>query len=386
MDNVIKLSPSGIKRFESCNASWIFSNIILPNIDSKHVIKIAGVGRVFHETAESDFDDITTDGLTLNKPDDVKAIIEECAEVVKGRYYYKYDANPEYYVSTTIAHNRELRGYIDRVCFANDNKVIIVDYKTSMNMTPHEDMSQLISYAYILWKNGLVSPEHIELVLDYVKLGDDGLVIRKVTNDQLVSYGNYLVTLFDRVNKVVDTYKKDKDIKKVVHSPGNCSFCPMEGNCIAYQMTINPHYDPLDMKKMDTSDIIKELTQRTTLWKLNEGRSKALKRALLERKSRDIDGDDELISEHFNSISITVREYPTDAVVNSIVKKTMEKAVKSSAFSGLVDTQVITNTLCNIMKDILPKKIGKRDIPENMKSEADKIVVEYKRPPYLKAK
>jgi hypothetical protein len=376
---LIRMSPSSIRTFETCNASWIYKTMVLPNIDDKKSVTTTSFGRDFHNAAEYNFESISS--LYSKKDKEINVY----AEVVKGRDYYQYPYENEYYITYKLKPEWLLTGYIDRLCFTDDSRVIIVDYKTSIYANVESDSAQLMTYAYMVWKTGLADPDKIEIVIDYVK-SDMAPIVRKLSKSDLIAHHNYLTMLFRRVSKVVNMYKRTNSFKKITHNIDNCTLCPMEGKCIAYHIVFNPHYDISDTKVMPVSDIINELSQREIAWKLNESRSKALKRALLLREEKGNPDVKKLVRDNFNIISTTVKEYQSLPIIDEVAEKCAKMAMKCSPISGMVDTQVIEETIKNVLQRSMPKKLSVDKIPEIVSDNISKFEIVSKRVPYLKRK
>jgi len=393
-DLQITLSPSSIKRFENCKAGYLYVNFILPRIDTKKAQEITKFGRNFHDLAETDFSEESKDVISVTEDDSTMRKINATAEIVKTREYYQYPAVTEEHLIIDVRGKGRAQGYPDRMCEPEDkSKFIIVDYKTTEYPDPWADRAQMVHYAYLAWKKKGIDPSKIELILDYVRSGQEPFVTH-TTEQELREYENYLVSMIMKVRRMMQDFLDHGDIKKITHTPGDCNFCPMMGSCIAYQLTVNPTYDPINPQHITTTDLIKELMEREYAKKINEERGKVLKRALIERlKIRSLDPDDpeqrpykDVIEEFYTLVSSTTTDYPTGPVLDVVLPKRLKKAVKEVAFSGMVDLQVLEMVVKDILLKALPPNLGTNDImPEDLKAVSH-LKVTRPKASYLKAK
>jgi len=390
----ITLSPSSIKRFDSCKAGYLYVNFILPRIDPEKVQEITKFGRNFHDLAETNFDKDSMAALSVTESESTMREVSALGEIIKTRYYFQYPAENEEHLIVNVRDKGRAQGYPDRMCNAEPlNKFIIVDYKTTEYPDPWGDRPQLIHYAYIKWKRDHIDPERFELVLDYVRSGQEPFVTH-TTERELQEYENYLVSMLMKVRRIMNDFLAHGEIKKIPHTPGNCTFCPMLGRCIAYQMVINPSYDPINPQHVTTIDLIKELMEREYATKINDARAKVLKQALMTRvKEGGFDPDDtehrpvkEVIEEFYTMITGSTTEFPTQGVLERILPKRLKKAIKEVPFSGMVDAQALEYVVRDLLQEFLPLNLKPSDLPPDDLALVQDLKSVRTKAPYLRQK
>lgn len=394
IDNILEdlvLSPSGIKSFESCRAGYIYSKVIFPRTETERSSDITSVGRIFHEMAETSFDEDVETRLTVYEKEKTKGILEEFKNILTSRDYYDKPSVKEEFLRLELPGLGTLVGVPDRVVDWGD-KISVVDYKTSAFCYPDRDKKQVLTYAYMLWKLKDMDPDSMEIILDYVRA--DEVFKYKINKSDLERHENYLISRFRGVRKLLESFSKDMNIKKISHSPGNCGLCYMNGICLPYTIMLHPTPDPLEPENISTESLIREKISREEIRKLNEERIKAINRTLMFRyDSQDSDPEDEegrsfkdVIEEYLVKIQSSIDSYNTEAVVKKIVNRNLHKMVKGTPFSELVDMEYLEKEVVKIMTGFLPGTVSKENVPEDLRSKLDEYRIRGKRAPYLKQK
>lgn len=277
----MKLSPTGIKRFENCPASFIYYKI-LPRIDNPDVSKLSLLGTLFHNWAEDNFEEDLVEQLSGTDELDKEKDLEGLELLVQDRDYFKLPSTNELKVEGIINKDDIIWGYADRVAVDLTNrKIIVIDYKTTMMPDPYNDKKQLLSYVHCIYSNhetrkALLTkieesyPEEIEQIAVFfedLKPTDFIVIIDYVQANRISQFDVsetvyrthiiYLTNTFNRINKLMKDFLEHKDINKVTHIDGNCKFCSMNGFCKVYQIVINSYYDvKFDERVKEEWDII----------------------------------------------------------------------------------------------------------------------------------
>ena len=390
--NLIRLSPSGIKSFENCRAGYLFSKVIFPKADTRKGMETTNTGKLFHTFAEHAFSEEAEKDLLVYENQKTVDVIQDFAAILKTRDYYGFPNEKEESLQVTIAGIGKLVGIPDRIVVLDDGWHLIVDYKTSVFCYPDVDKRQVLSYAYLLWKAKGIDPNKIQIVLDYVRA--DEVFRYTLVKADLERHENYLMSRFRAVKKLLDDFERHQDISKVSHTPGDCNLCLMNGTCLPYHVYHNPHFDPIHPVEMSTEDLIREKLEREDFRKINDERIKAVSRALVERYRSDmkevIGGElktpRELIDEFMTKVQQTVEVYDTLQVLTRFVSSRASKMIKGSPFQETVDTQYLEKEIVGFMLEILPAKLGRESVPEDLR----KVLEEYKqkqaRAPFLRVK
>jgi len=387
----LRLSPSGIRSFENCRAGYLYSKVILPRVNTKQAEDTTNVGRIFHELAEHNFSEAKEKELLTYEKVKTIEVLQDFETILKARDYYSYPCMQEEPLEVNIAGIGSLMGIPDRVVEMEDGWVAVVDYKTSVFCYPDTDRRQLLSYAYLLWKVKNVDPDKIKLVLDYVRANE---VFRyNICKADLEKHENYLISRFRAVRKLLSDYERDQNISKISHSPGDCNLCFMVGSCLPYHIYHNPHFDPVNPVTISTEDLIREKIEREEFRKINDERVKALNRALMERYDRN--GIEEgtsdkrtkdIISEHLSRVQQTVEMYDTAQVVSRFIKSRTNKMIKGTPFQEMVDTQYLESEITDFIMEILPRKMGRESVPEDIKKKMEDYKERSTRAPFLRVK
>lgn len=269
---VLRLSPSGIRRFENCKASHLYYKII-PRIENPHGTKAAHVGSKFHDWAQHDFSDEMRDVILKEEQAPVLDLIETYQAVVETREYFGLPAINELEVWGPVGDAGVLWGYADRIGLSLEkHRLYVIDYKTAAMPDPYADRKQLLGYAYDIATNldlreemkdklraayadredidalcGLIDSlvaEDIVLLLDYVKA--DEVYEFNVTERDLKIHENYLLSIFYRVRKLEAEFAEHQNINRVEHTDGNCGFCYMKGVCRAFHIVRTARFDPVE--------------------------------------------------------------------------------------------------------------------------------------------
>lgn len=420
------LSPSGIRRFESCPAGYLFSNMrdMIPKMDTTTAKTIVSVGKQLHNLSEYDFDEEFADTLLYFEKESKQKEVKQLAGTAANREYLKLPSVTEVFMTSQVKNAGRIRGFPDRIARDND-KFYIIDLKTTGNPDPYGDRKQTLSYVYMLVsisnsiskyigdrnvedidkaqaikelsKKLYIDKQHIEklieitnwekvsynqvtMILDYVRV--DSIHSFDIRDHELEAYENYLISTFMKVKKVINSWLTSKDINMVEHHPGNCGLCPMIGICKAYNIVVNPHYDPINPQEIETEDIIKELIDRDYAKKINEERGKALKRALVMRDQ----GGDSKVREHCSVVTVSNTMYPTNAVLSDIIPKLMKEPVKNVQFKDMVDWEYIYKTTAALIRKMTSENMKSSNIPGQYIDDLENVKIVYSNKPYIRLK
>jgi len=390
------LSPSSSEVLISCEARFVYEKAILPRIRNAYQEQVSQFGRIFHEAAESGFNEKDVE-LALYREDNTvdRDELESLSELVKRRPYYDLPYESEVEIEFNVRDKGVMRGYIDRVATDEENgKVYIIDYKTAAWPNLYKDTRQVKSYALGISKLRNIDPDNIVVILDYVRA--DYYQPIPMSKKGLELHENYLVMLFKRANDLLRKYADTKDIRQFTHTLGDCNFCPMKGKCIAYYLEYNPTFDPTQPDEMNTEDMIEEYLRRKEIASVNFDRADELRKALLVRL--DHKGDElspksgmthqEMIKDHFNRIESTQDDFPTQVIVDKALGKLIDEAVKADPFTnGLVDTQFLKERVGTLVAGVLPRSIPVKKVSREFKDHLDeKDIRTWKKRPYLTLK
>jgi CRISPR/Cas system-associated exonuclease Cas4 (RecB family) len=388
---LIHLSPSAIRLFENCKAGYLYSKIILPRVSSKKADETTNVGRKFHELAEYDFDEETTNALLTYEKHKTIYVIKDFELILKSRDYYSLPCLQEETLEVTIANVGNMIGIPDRVVDQGDGHFDVIDYKTSVFCYPDTDRRQVLSYAYLLWKVIGVDPDKLRMVIDYVRANK--VFTYSLCKSDLEKHENYLISKFKAVKKLLDGFERDNNIRKIPHSPGDCNLCYMLGSCLPYQIQRNPHFDPLNPEELTTVNLIKEKIEREENRRINDARIKAINRALMTRyESKEIEEGTEnktprdIIEEYLTKVQQTVEMYDTNRVVHQFVKNRTKKMIKGTPFQEMVDTQYLESEIARFIMDVLPTKLGRENVPQDLRKNVERYKERSTRAPYLRVK
>lgn len=385
----IALSPSSAKFLDICPAGYLYNKHLLPAIyDSDESEAITKCGSLFHEWAETGFDPLRFDAICKDADDDDMVSIMEYARVVQNRWYFtETDFDVEKYVKLYIKDTSWLlRGYIDRVVRVG-KLWYIIDYKTTWNPNPNNDVRQLRIYAYLIHKTLGIAAENIKLILDYVQ--DDAMYPFDVTNQDLVLTGNYIMSAFIRAQAIVDEYAKHKNMHMIYHRPGSmCTFCHMVGNCLAYKAYHNPAFqDPDHDAEMSISDMVSELQLRQESVKVNTARVTMLKRTLMQ-KIDEADAGNDLTTKKAILAQVSVRSRKDKYIVKSallkrLVPELVKNGFKRQQMKGMFDTQKIELKLEELISDYLPETLKLSQIPKDVLAQNTDLVRTIQRNKYI---
>jgi len=261
-----RISYSAIRRFENCQASYLYY-LIIPRIDFAAMKDVSLFGRKFHEWAEINFKPNEIDSIIQEDEVDKKDL-EDMAIAIRGREYYAHPAVNELEITYTIDPIATTWGFPDRICIDIETRsIIVVDYKTTFDPDPIRDIKQLQLYAYIIYcskdmRNKLLGelikehpdkidiltdildapgPDQFQVIIDYVKA--DYQYQYQFDEQKIKRFERYLFGVLRRISDVETEFAKHKNIRKITHSDGNCHFCNMSGLCLPYQILINSYYD-----------------------------------------------------------------------------------------------------------------------------------------------
>jgi len=375
---LLRLSPNGIKAFESCRARYIYTYVILPRMDLKQVQAVTKTGRIFHELAEMNFDETVMKTLLYQEKRSLVAEITEFTERIKSRAYFGLPAATEVHLKAEVSGCGTFHGIADRIC-REDDRYTIVDLKTSANPDPDSDRRQLMGYAWLLNANHGIHPVNIRLVLDYIRKNE--LYQHTLTLADLKHYELYLAMVFRKVDALVKEFAEHRTIGKVAHTPGECFGCPVIGSCEAYRLTMNPGIKSGDIEETTTRALADELREREMVIKQYEERAKAIKTALLTRHKA---GDGE-VAELFKIIESRQVVFPSRDALLRMIDKIIWEAVQDDRFRFKIDTAKIGAGLTELLLGMLPENLAAGSIPEAYLALVDDLKSVVNRSPYLKA-
>ena len=372
----IELSPSSIRTLNSCKARWIYENQILPKIENERTKGITHFGTLFHQIAEHNFKKDMFGSILFGEKLSIRNELELYADRVKKRDYFQYPSVNEKFLKVALEQEFIFRGIPDRVSYGDD-RVYVIDYKTAAQPDPQKDRTQGLGYIFLVSNLEGIEPERITLILDYVKA--DEVYEFKTTAKEMQEYEEFLRNSFVNALTLKEAFQIHGQIRKIPHSVGDCSFCPMVGSCLAYQSTVNPVPEPLNLK-LGTEVLAKELITVENFKKLYEERSKALKEALLLR-----DGENDSTVRDFCSIvesKMTV--FPSEAVLNRILAEIVRSAVKNDKYRYLLDQSRLTEELLKSLISLVPDNLSPQSIPAGYIESLSDLQVSQPRAKYLK--
>ena len=282
----IRLSPSSIHVLESCKAGWVYTRQMLPKVSLEEQEGVTSTGSTFHAFAETDFD---INALLAKDHVDEQVIneIQEYANVVKSRSYYKYPCQKEVKIEHPLHGSDKkwvINGFVDRRCETPSSDIIIVDYKTSWMPDIYKDKKQVLAYGYIENKTNGTPPNQITVSVDYVKAKEEHSFT--MTNRDIEETEARFIRAFRTAEDLLDEMEKPGfDISKVSHSPasGVCTICPMKGMCIAYRVVVNAEIPSTPVESTSSEELYAELGERLDAVSINTARADAIKRALMVR-------------------------------------------------------------------------------------------------------
>jgi hypothetical protein len=444
--NMSRVSHSAMKRFENCQASYIYY-MMLARINNSDANMITSTGSRFHEWAEGNFSKEDLDNILAEDESDAREL-GDMKLLVESRGYYKYPSINEMLIDVQIKDIGTVWGFPDRVVFDTDRKkIIIVDYKTAVEPHPQKDITQLFTYCYAIFENEMIRAkilaefqdqypdqfdilekmcmdckiEDFELLLDYVRVNVPYTV--EVTRPLYMKHALYLHNIMKRIKILEDEFATHKNIKKLNHTDGNCTFCFMKGICMAYHMVINCYYDsefyetvktgwdeiqsmplnngcitvatenfdegtPLNyiernfceihnisidhMRKgeivLNSMGMISEYMERNRILKNNTERVAALKRSLMMRH----ESGDEVVQQYFARQQNSKNTYPTDKVLVEVLPKLIKTSLKSVKFKEMIDVDKVTKNLVPVLVNMIGNNLNKSSVPEDLHKNMDK--------------
>lgn len=386
-----RISYSAIKRYENCPAGYLFTYDILPRIRTKDMEKISSFGSIFHEVAEHEFSkEKIAEGAASLSTDKEERELEACIKKAKGRDYYKLPSERELELEMPVSDIGIFHGILDRVA-TDAPTVYLIDFKTTAMPDPFSDLEQMLHYALLLWRVRAVDPENIVIVLDYPRVDSEPRTFH-VTKSQLLAVENRLRSNMRKIARLIETYRKYKDLKRITHMPGDCSFCPMKGRCSAYHIHISPLADPGDPEAMDTTSVVRELLELDQYSKLVDARVKALKEAVRIRSEivteeiGDTEGRSprEIIEEYYSIIPSSTIEYPAARVIEIYLRQKVSKAIKGAGLTGMVDEQVLVEIAKEILAPVTPTRMTASSLPPGIDPKIKKLGIPRNQTPRLK--
>lgn len=166
-------------------------------------------------------------------------------------------------------------GFIDRIDYDVEKDVLrIVDYKTSrvaISKDESDKDEQLSMYALVA---SYLYPEYenVELILDYVRLGERVRTTR--TELELDIFKDWLIGMY---------YIIKNDVSPVATVNKFCGFCDSRKNCTGYQEVIKGEADDTEIQELDYEELDGELEKINTHIKILTGRKKEIEEAFKEK-------------------------------------------------------------------------------------------------------
>lgn len=390
----IRVSASSLSTFERCKAQFIIEKFMLPKLSTKETEDLSKKGSLFHKYAEDHFKDKIVkweieNGLDADKVED----IEEYRKIVEQTdYFQEKDYLNELEIAYNVVESKEytlqIYGFIDKLTFPTKDSVDIIDYKTSQNPDVNKDFKQLLIYALVLNKIYGYKPENIKIIIHYVaNLGEK---VFSVTDNDLIFTENRIISISRKIRNTIKSFQKTNSIITIPHSPSNsCTFCPICGNCAAYQSYINPDFnlDQLINEKAVQSNrtinqIINEYDSRKEVLNIVENRFKVLKRYLtaLEYKAQKgqlSTGEQKDIQKLRDNFSVRQNKYKRifkDDYLNYKVSDIINNVSKSTGLSINIDTQVMQEVLRDNLDLLVPNVLNPKSLSDkDRKKLEDKI-------------
>lgn len=391
------MSPSAMKKLDSCQAYYILEKVLLPKIEPEDTKQYSILGRTFHSIAEENFDKDTEAEELADDTDKVKSKVKMMKANVQARDYYKYPAENEKEMRYHLRDLGDVYGILDRVAKISTDgreRVFIIDYKTTSNVYPDNELRQMLTYAYLMWKVEGYQPEDITVILDYVAEPEPFTYVFSEYDLQL--HENYMVNRFKLARKLLTEFKEKMDVKRLVYCPGGgaCSFCPLDGMCLPYKMWTDPGLDILDPERTTTTELIKEKIRLDEISKLYVERIKVLNRTLLLRYNSDgKEPDDqegrtmkEIVASFFHKIESQSEEYLTRDVMAAALEKSTRKVVKKEGLIDNIDLQELNTLLLDMILPHLPARIDSSKVPETLVKSLKNSRFIKSKAPYLRHK
>lgn len=374
----LRLSPNGIRAYESCKARYLYTYVILPRVDSQKMQEIARTGKLLHELAALDLDEKKSASILHFESRAVREELTEFASLLQEREYFTLPSVKEVHMEVPVA-GGSLQGIADRIC-REDDGFLVVDYKTGRFPNWNQDRKQVLAYAHLLSRSQGVEPERITIALDYLRMN----VVNRYTVDaeDLGHYEEYLAKVFGEIRTLRERFMASRDIKAVSHTPGDCLGCPAVGVCKAYQVTVNPVIDTKEPKVLSTSQIVEELGEREAAARLLDERVKVLKAALLARH----EGGDTDVEASYKVITGNSTTYPARKVVDTILDDLLKRAITTAEGQFLLDENAVKQELAAILLTLLPEQISPNNIPAEYAASLQPFKAITSKAAYLRAK
>lgn len=374
----LRLSPNGIRAYESCKARYVYTYLILPRIDSHKMQELARTGKLLHELAALDLDEKKSASILHFEGRAVREELTEFATLLQEREYFTLPSVKEVHMEVPVA-GGSLQGIADRICREGDG-FLVVDYKTGRFPNWNQDRKQVLAYAYLLSRSQGVEPERITIALDYLRMN----VVNRYTVDteDLGHYEEYLAKVFGEIRTLREGFVASRDIKAVSHTPGDCLGCPAVGVCKAYQVTVNPVIDTREPVTIPTRQLVEELAEREAIAKRYDERIKVVKSALLGRHEA---GDKE-VEEFYKVVTGNATTYPAKQVVDVVLNEIVKSVIKAAEDRFVVDDAALKNSIASILLRILPENLSQNNIPAEFAEALLPFKAVSAKAPYLKAK
>jgi hypothetical protein len=391
------MSPSAMKKLDSCQAYYLLERIIFPKIEPEEKKYLSAVGRTIHTIAENQFDKSTIAEELSDDTVTVKNKVEGMLENMKARRYADLPSENEKEIRCKLRDLGDVFGIMDKFIDVSDGdvkKCMIVDYKSTANVNPDNEIRQMLTYAWLAWKKLGYTPGNITVILDYVI--EEEPFEYTFSEYDLKVHENYMISRFRLARKLLEDFKQYMDIKKLTYCPGggSCTFCPLCGTCLAYQLWYNPGLPTGDVEATSTEDLIKEKISLDEISKTFEERLKAVNRTLMFRyEMKDKEPGDkegrhpsEIISKFMNKVSSQTEEYDTRMVIEKMVSGRTKKMVKRLGLMDNIDLQQLNVNVADMMMEYLPMRLDKGKVPADIRDELKRSKFPKSRAPYFRYK
>jgi len=206
-------------------------------VDIPANIKGSLIHKILEKNAHgSEIEKIITEDLSMLEPDDYSfnKIKEEINELISNFYasdvYEKIQSFTDFKNEQEIYYRKAayyLYGILDKIIF-NENKIIVVDYKTDLmqDISPEEKLEtykiQLLFYAYLV-KQAYPKVEQIEVMLIFIREPEKS-ISQIIGNEELIRIENKLTSIIDSIS--------DNRYEKNLEHCVKCQFSNKLGKCI----------------------------------------------------------------------------------------------------------------------------------------------------------
>lgn len=350
----LRLSPSAIELLNNCEASFIYTRMILPRIETKSTQKLTQFGKSFHEAAENGFSDKSIDMLehTDRVTEQQRKEIEDMRDFIDDIEILNKltDVRREVELNLLMKDRYHLKCIADMIG-KTDNTVVIADWKTSIFPSFAKDYRQMLTYALVVHRLWNIVPESILLIVVYPK----AKTVRRYQFTQELAnvHERYILSAFKQAERLIKRYEEKGDIHDFKHVLGECGLCPMKGRCIAYRIVSSP----VDVDEPDpsTDSLIEEYFTKKEVIDTLSARVDAIKEALMARLDPDNpfaekDARDKILS-RMSLVSRKKELVSIDEYVDRVVIPSISSLLRVDSIIPIaVDTGSIASVLKNEFK------------------------------------